>query len=87
MTVTLPLSLRGLLASFLLCYTFCISAFVIPMVLGKGRILFISNIIYSRFGEVGDYPSGAAISLVMLALSMLIIYLFTRGARPRWEMS
>lgn len=86
-TVTLPLSLRGLLATFLLCYTFCISAFVIPMVLGKGRILFVSNLIYSRFGEVGDYPSGAALSLVMLALSMLLIYLFTRGARQRWERS
>ncbi|MFI4986268.1 MAG: ABC transporter permease [Alphaproteobacteria bacterium] len=85
LTVTLPLSVRGLLGAFMLCYTFSISAFVIPMVLGKGRVLFVSNLIYSRFGEVGDYPGGAAISLVMLVLSILLVYVVTRAAGARWE--
>ncbi len=65
-TITIPLSARGLLAAFMLCFTFSISAFVIPMVLGKGRVLFVSNLIYSRFGEVGNYPGGAALSIALL---------------------
>lgn len=76
--VTLPLSLRGLISAFLIAYTLCISAFVIPMILGKGSILFVSNLIYSRFGEVANYPSGAAISVVMVVLSLVLIYVVTR---------
>jgi ABC-type spermidine/putrescine transport system permease subunit I len=82
-TVTLPLSARGILGAFMLCFTFCLSAFVIPLVLGKGRVLFVSNLIYSRFGEVGDYPSGAAISIVLLLVSVAVVYALTRAARVR----
>lgn len=83
-TVTLPLSARGMLGAFMLCFTFSISAFVIPMVLGKGRILFVSNLIYSRFGEIGNYPGGAAIAMVLLALSLAFVYAVAR-AGARWS--
>jgi putative spermidine/putrescine transport system permease protein len=43
------------------------------MVLGKGRVLFVSNTIYNRFSEIADYPSGAAISVVMLVVSLLFV--------------
>ena len=63
-TITLPLSARGLLAAFMLCFTFSISAFVIPMVLGKGRVLFVSNLIYSRFkGAIAPQNPWEATSL------------------------
>jgi len=78
LSVTMPLCMRGVLASFLFGFTFSISAFVIPMILGKGRVLFISNLIYTRFSEIANYPSGAAISVVLFALAMLIVYVLTR---------
>lgn len=84
-TITLPLSARGVLAAFMLCFTFCVSAFVIPMVLGKGRVLFVSNLIYSRFGEVGNYPGGAALSITLLALSLIVVYALDRAAGRRWQ--
>jgi len=84
-TITLPLSARGLLAAFMLCFTFSISAFVIPMVLGKGRVLFVSNLIYSRFGEIGNYPGGAALSITLLALSLIVVYALDRAAGSRWR--
>jgi ABC-type spermidine/putrescine transport system permease subunit I len=84
-TVTLPLSARGVLAAFMLCFTFSISAFVIPLVLGKGRVLFVSNLIYSRFGEVGNYPSGAALSIALLSLSLIVVYALGRAAGGRWD--
>jgi putative spermidine/putrescine transport system permease protein len=43
------------------------------MVLGKGRVLFLSNLIYTRFSEIADYPSGAAISVVMLAIALFFV--------------
>lgn len=85
-TVTLPLCARGLLAAFLFAFTFSMSAFVIPMILGKGRVLFISNLIYNRFSEIADYPSGAAISIVLFTLAMLIVYVFSAQVSKRWAL-
>ncbi|RWO10619.1 MAG: ABC transporter permease subunit [Mesorhizobium sp.] len=79
-TITLPLCIRGLVSAFLVSMTMGVSAFVIPLILGRGRVLFVSNLIYSRFGEVANYPSGAAISVTMLVLSLLLIFVMSRIA-------
>ncbi|ESX98043.1 hypothetical protein X753_31630 [Mesorhizobium sp. LNJC399B00] len=79
-TITLPLCIRGLVSAFLVSMTIGVSAFVVPLILGRGRVLFISNLIYSRFGEVANYPSGAAISIIMLVLSLLLIFVLSRIA-------
>jgi putative spermidine/putrescine transport system permease protein len=76
--ITLPLSAKPLLSAFMLCFTFCLSAFVIPLILGKGRILFVSNLVYNRFGEVGNFPGGAAIALVLLLVSLAVVYAISR---------
>jgi len=81
LTVTVPLSLQGILSGFLISFTIGVSAFVIPWILGKGRVVFVSNLIYSRFGEMANYPSGAALSVAMLLLSLLVVYLLARLAR------
>jgi putative spermidine/putrescine transport system permease protein len=83
LTVTLPLSRGGLVGAFLIGLTFSVSAFVIPMVLGKGRVLFLSNSIYNRFSELADYPSGAAIAMVMLVVSLVLVLAVSRLAAPR----
>ena len=85
LSVTLPLCIRGILAAFLFGFTFSISAFVIPMLLGKGRVLFISNLIYTRFSEIANYPSGAAISVVLFVLAMLIVYAMTHMVNKWWQ--
>jgi putative spermidine/putrescine transport system permease protein len=85
LTVTLPLCIRGLLAAFLFAFTFSISAFVIPMILGKGRVLFISNLIYTRFSEIANYPSGAAISMVLFLLALSFVYAMSRQVNRRWN--
>jgi ABC-type spermidine/putrescine transport system permease subunit I len=69
-----PLSSRGLMSAFVINFTLAISAFVIPMILGKGKILFFSNLIYNRFGETANYPSGSAIAVELLLLSLALIY-------------
>ena len=61
-----------------------ISAFVVPMILGKGKVLFVSNLIYARFSEIANYPSGSAVSIAMLVMSLAIIYGITRMVAARW---
>ncbi|RUW53306.1 ABC transporter permease [Mesorhizobium sp. M1A.F.Ca.ET.072.01.1.1] len=74
LSITLPLCVPGLLSAFLICFTLCLSAFVIPMVLGKGKVLFVSNLIYARFSEIADYPSGSAVAITMLIIALIAIY-------------
>ncbi|OBP75109.1 hypothetical protein BAE42_30715 [Mesorhizobium loti] len=78
LTVTIPMCIKGLVSAFLVSMTFGVSAFVIPWILGRGRVVFISNLIYSRFSEVANYQSGAAISIVMMVLSALLIFILSR---------
>jgi ABC-type spermidine/putrescine transport system permease subunit I len=82
--ITLALSVPGIASSFLIAYAFCISNFVVPLVLGKGIVLFVSNLIYIRFSEVNNYPSGAAISIVMLLLSIVLVYGLLQLVQRRW---
>ena len=85
LSITLPLSMRGLLTAFLFAFTFSVSAFVIPMILGKGRVLFVSNLIYTRFSEIADYPSGAAISIVLFVVVLTVVYALSRQTTKRWS--
>ncbi|OCK58411.1 ABC transporter permease [Bradyrhizobium sp. LMTR 3] len=84
LAVTLPLSARGLLSAFLISFTLSISAFVIPMVLGRGRVMFVSNLIYNRFYETANFPSGSAVAVVMLIISLLVVYAVSQVTNSRW---
>ncbi|MCK1467196.1 ABC transporter permease [Bradyrhizobium sp. CW10] len=85
LAITLPLSARGILSAFLICFTLSISAFVIPMILGRGRVMFVSNLIYNRFSELGNFPSGSAVAVVMLVISLLVIYTVSQVTSRRWD--
>jgi ABC-type spermidine/putrescine transport system permease subunit I len=67
--VTFPLALPGLLSAFMLAFAVCISNFVAPLILGRGIVLFTTNLIYTRFSDIGNYPSGAAIGILTLGLA------------------
>ncbi|QIE44211.1 ABC transporter permease subunit [Pseudohalocynthiibacter aestuariivivens] len=73
--VILPLCIKGFVSTFIVIYTLAISAFVIPMILGRGQINFITNLIYTRFSEIANYPSGSALSVLMLLVSMVLVFI------------
>jgi spermidine/putrescine transport system permease protein len=52
--------------------------YVIPQILGGGRSLMIGNIVVNDFLEVGDYPSGAALAMVMMGLLMVVVVVLRR---------
>lgn len=75
--VTLPLAVPGLLSTFLIAFAMCISNFVVPLILGRGVVLFTTNLMYTRFSDVANYPSGAAIGAVIIVLVWGIVYSLT----------
>lgn len=72
--ILVPVALPGILSAFFVAYAMCISNFVVPLILGRGVVLFVSNLMYIRFSEVANFPSGAAIGIAMLALSFALVF-------------
>ena len=72
-SVTLPLSVPGILAG--MTFTFCLTMgdFVAPFLVGGPDGLMIANVIQTQFGTAFNWPLGSALSIVMLVLSLLII--------------
>jgi ABC-type spermidine/putrescine transport system permease subunit I len=81
--VTLPLSLPGIIASSLLSFTGAASAYVTPLVLSQGRVLMMANYIYDRFVNVVNYPFAAAMSTILLVISLIVAY-GINGVLSKW---
>lgn len=79
--VTLPLSLPGVIAGF--TFTFCLTFgdFVAPFLVGGPDGSMIANVVQSQFGAALNWPLGAALSIVMLAIVLTIISLSDRLER------
>jgi spermidine/putrescine transport system permease protein len=73
--VIFPITLPGVLAGSLLVFIPSLGAYITPDLLGGAKSVMIGNVIYSQFMAARDYPFGAAISFVLMAV-MLIGTLF-----------
>jgi putative spermidine/putrescine transport system permease protein len=70
---TLRLSVQSIISVALLGFSVCVSAFIVPLILGRGIIVFTTNLIFSRFAEIADHPSGAAVAIILLTISLAVI--------------
>ncbi len=57
----------------------------VVLILGRGQVLFVADLIYSRFADLANYPGGAAMSMIMLGMSLLMIYLVTHLAARHFD--
>ncbi len=64
--VTLPLSLPGVIAGFLMVFIPTVGEYVTPVLVGGSRSSLIGNIIQTFFGSGINWPLGAAMALIML---------------------
>jgi spermidine/putrescine transport system permease protein len=58
--------------------------YVIPTILGGGKVLMYGNVVADQFQSTGDYPFGAALS-VSLMIVLTIAVLVVRRASARRE--
>ena len=89
--VTLPLTLPGVAAGGVFVFVLSIGNFVTPALLGGGRFQMIGNVVYDQFLTANDWPFGAALGLVLIAIMILLLMLQGRttarasGERARAE--
>jgi spermidine/putrescine transport system permease protein len=87
MRIIWPLALPGVIAGSMLVFIPSLGAFVTPAILGGGKSLMIGNIISNQFLSAHDWPFGAALSTLMMALMLLATLIYfrttsTKGAVP-----
>lgn len=85
LAVTLPLSLPGIAAGFLLAFAASLSAYVVPKVLGGGFLSTTGTEIYDQVLQQLDWPLGATIAAVVLVsvvVSLTLVARFRGGPRP-----
>jgi spermidine/putrescine transport system permease protein len=77
--VTLPLSLPGVFAGTLLTFIPAAGDFVNAQLLGTPRQFMIGNVIQSRFLELTDYPTAAALSFILMAIILVLVAVYARA--------
>lgn len=79
--VTLPLTFPGIFSAIILTFIPALGTYVITDMLGGGKVLYIGNIIKNQFGTIRNWPLGAAMSVLLLAVTALMIFLYSRFAK------
>lgn len=73
--VTLPLSLGGVVAGLQIVFTLAMSAFTVPVLLGGGRVLVFSKLIFDNVSSL-NWPMGAVQSLVLIGATLFVVMAF-----------
>jgi putative spermidine/putrescine transport system permease protein len=78
LTVTLPLSVPGIIAGSLLVFTLTIASYITPAVLGSPSRKLLAQVIFDEFVSAGNWPFGAAIAFILLTVSLVVTVLYYR---------
>jgi spermidine/putrescine transport system permease protein len=76
--VTLPLSTPGIVAGSLLTFIPAAGDYVNSALLGTAGTSMIGNVIDSRFFRVVDYPTAAALSVLLMAAILVLVAAYVR---------
>jgi putrescine transport system permease protein len=77
-SVTLPLSVPGIVAGSLLVFVPAVGEYVIPDLLGGGDTQMLGKVLWDVFALNRDWPSAAALAMAMLLALAIPIALFQR---------
>jgi putrescine transport system permease protein len=77
-TITLPLSMSGVIAGSMLVFIPAIGEYVIPELLGGPQSLMIGKVLWSEFALNRDWPMACAVAVGMLLVLMAPLMYFQR---------
>ena len=77
-TVTLPLTMPGVVAGCVLVFVPSMGLFFISDLMGGAKTVLIGNLILTELTAARNWPFGAALSMVMLLATVGIIWVYKR---------
>jgi len=76
--VTLPLCLPGVVSGSIMVFALAVSAYVTPALLSGGQITVFSMLIFQQYSSVFDFHYGAALSVTLLVLTLVLVTIASR---------
>jgi spermidine/putrescine transport system permease protein len=81
--VTLPLSMPGLAAAFLMVFIPTVGEYVTPLLVGGTAGIMYGNVIQDFFTKSANWPLGSALSVIMLVVTLALVVIGLRIVKPR----
>ncbi len=74
--VTLPLSLPGIATGCMLVFILLMGEFLIPAMLGGGKVFFIGNALVDLFLQSRNWAYGAAVAVTLVVIMLVTVTLY-----------
>jgi spermidine/putrescine transport system permease protein len=81
--VTLPLSMPGVATGCMLVFILLMGEFLIPAMLGGGKVFFIGNALVDLFLQSRNWPFGSAVAVALVLVMLVTVAAYMRFTR-RW---
>jgi len=78
-SVTLPLCAPGIRAGAILVFVPCLGTYLTSDLLGGSKTVLIGNLVQNQFTTARDWPFGAALSLALMAIAMVLLFAARRS--------
>lgn len=76
--VILPLTMPGIFAGSIQTFVPSLGLFYISEMMGGGTTIYIGNLIKNQFLSARNWPLGAALSIVLIVITLLLMKLYTK---------
>jgi putative spermidine/putrescine transport system permease protein len=78
-TITLPLSLPGIVSGCVLVFSLSMSAYVTPSLMGGANVPMMPVVVYDQINNLLKWTFGSALSYVLLFITLVSVFIFTRA--------
>jgi len=83
LTITLKMTLPGLMSGVVLTFIPSMGLFFIADILGGNKVVLVGNLIQEQLMKAHNWPFAAALSVVLMIMTSLMIYLYRKITHVR----
>ena len=83
--VTLPLSAPGVITGCMLVFILLMGEYLIPQLLGGGKVFFIGNALVDLFLQSLNWPFGSACAVALVVVMVATVGVYLRATRARGQ--
>ena len=83
--VTLPLSAPGVITGCMLVFILLMGEFLIPAILGGGKVFFVGNALVDLFLQSRNWPFGSAVAVCLVVVMLATVTLYLRITRAKGQ--
>ncbi|MDE0045944.1 MAG: ABC transporter permease [bacterium] len=83
--VILPLSLPGAIVGAMFTFVLASGDFLAPELVGGIEGFTFGRLVFSQFGLAFNWPLGAALSVLLMVVALVVISIARRLSNPRWQ--